>query len=127
MRIGEAARRVGVSVDTLRRWDRGGRLKTVRGPNNARLVAESEVDRLIRRRRPGRKPVRAISARNRLPGLITELRVSGLLAQVTLDVDGHQVVAVITRDAVEDLGLGVGVRAVALIKASHVIIERSAE
>jgi molybdopterin-binding protein len=59
--------------------------------------------------------------------VVTELRVSGLLAQVTLDVDGHEVVAVITSDSAKALGLRLGGRAVALIKATHVIIEKEAE
>jgi molybdopterin-binding protein len=127
--IGEAARRLGLSLDTLRRWERAGRLKSVRGAGNVRMLTELEVDRLVRRRQPARRPrpQARLSARNRLPGVVTELRVSGLLAQVTLDVDGHEVVAVITSDSAKALGLRAGGRAVALIKATHVIIEKEAE
>src|SRR5919108_801918 len=96
--IGEAARRLGLSIDTLRRWERAGRLKTVRAASNVRMVTEPELDRLVRRRHPARRPRETrLSARNRLPGVVTEIRVSGLLAQVTLDVDGHEVVAVNTK------------------------------
>jgi molybdopterin-binding protein len=125
--IGEAARRVGVSIDTIRRWDRAGTVKTVRGPRNTRMLPETEVNRILRRHRPTHRPVETTSARNRLPGIVCEVRVSGLLAQVTLDVDGREVTAIITRDSVEELALRKGMRATALIKASHVIIERGAE
>jgi molybdopterin-binding protein len=127
--IGEAARRLGVSVDTLRRWERAGRLKTVRGAGNVRMLSEPDLDRIVRRRQPVRRPwpQARLSARNRLPGVVTEIRVSGLLAQVTLNVDGHEVVAVITSDSAKALGLRLGGRAVALIKATHVIIEKEVE
>lgn len=123
--IGEAAHRLGVSVDTLRRWERAGRLHSVRGSNQRRLLAESDVNQMVRRKRsPAQAAPPPTSARNRLPGVVTELTVDGLLAQVVLNVDGHEVVAIITRDSAKALGLRKGSRAAAVIKASHVIIER---
>ena len=122
--IGEAAHRLGVSVDTLRRWERAGRLHSVRGPNQRRQLPESEINRMVRRKRSPARPASPTSARNRLPGVVTELTVDGLLAQVVLNVDGHEVVAIITRDSARALGLKKGSRAAAVIKASHVIIER---
>jgi molybdopterin-binding protein len=121
--IGEAASRLDVSLDTVRRWERSGKLHPVRGSNGRRLLPETEVNAMVRRRRAPAKPA-ASSARNRLPGVVTELTVEGLLAQVVLNVDGHEVVAIITRDSARALGLRKGSPAAAVIKSSHVIIER---
>ena len=117
--VGEAARTLGVSVDTIRRWDSSGRIKTVRDASNRRLVPASELDRL-RARRPD-----DLSARNRLAGTVREVRVEGLLAQITIDVQGPaRVVALITREAAEELGLCEGGPATAIVKATSVMVER---
>src|ERR671936_904789 len=100
----EAARRLGISLDTLRRWDRDGRIRTLRDRANRRLVPASEVERL----RGGREE-RELSARNRLTGMVREVKVEGLLAQVELDVQGPaRVVAIITREAAAGLALEPG-------------------
>ena len=97
---GEAARQLGISLDTLRRWDRVGRIQTTRDSANRRLVSETEISRIRGLRNDG------LSARNRFQGVVREVRVEGLLAQVELDVPGPtRVTAVITRDAAEALGL----------------------
>jgi molybdopterin-binding protein len=115
----EAARALGVSLDTLRRWDREGRIRTQRDRANRRLVPESEIRRLKGDRTAG------VSARNRLTGVVREVKIEGLLAQVELDVTGPaRVVAVITREAAEQLGLKRGMSATALVKATSVLIER---
>lgn len=115
----EAARALGVSLDTLRRWDRDGRIRTKRDRANRRLVPESEVRWLKGDRTSG------VSARNRLRGVVRDVKIEGLLAQVELDVNGPaRVVAVITREAAEQLGLKRGMSATALIKATSVLIER---
>lgn len=114
----EAARALGVSLDTLRRWDRVGRIHTERDSANRRLVPVSEVTRLRGDR------VEHLSARNRLRGVVREVTVEGLLAQVELDVtQPARVVAVITRDAAEELGLRPGQEATAVVKATSVMIE----
>ena len=114
----EAARRLGISLDTLRRWDRDGLIKTERDPRNRRLVPASELDRL----RGGSAPV--LSARNRLRGTVTEVRVDGLIAQVELVVDDPvQLVAIVTADAVNELGLRPGMPATAVVKATSMMIE----
>jgi molybdopterin-binding protein len=116
--VGEAARQLGISLDTLRRWDRSGRIQTMRDRANRRLVPESEIQRLRGLRSDG------LSARNRFTGVVLEIRVEGLLAQVELDVAGpSRVTAVITRDAVESLGLDVGSPATAIVKATSVMVE----
>lgn len=115
----EAARALGISLDTLRRWDRAGKIETSRDASNRRLVAVAEVERL-RGQRPDR-----LSARNRLAGVVRDVEIDGLLAQVTLDVtEPATVVAVVTRDAVTELGLAPGDPATAVVKATSVMLER---
>lgn len=116
--VGEAARQLGISLDTLRRWDRSGRIQTTRDGANRRLVPESEIQRLRGLRSDG------LSARNRFTGVVREVRIEGLLAQVEIDVAGpSRVTAVITRDAVESLGLEEGAPATAIVKATSVMVE----
>jgi molybdopterin-binding protein len=117
--VGEAARLLGVSVDTLRRWDQQGRIKTHRDPANRRRVPVREVERL--RQRSGS---RELSARNRISGIVRRLEVDGLLAQVELAAGPYRVLAVITREAAEELGLEPGMSATAVVKATSVLIER---
>jgi molybdopterin-binding protein len=115
----EAARELGISVDTLRRWDREGRIRTERDSANRRLVALDEIERLR-----GTRTEQHVSARNRLRGTVTEVRVEGLLAQVELTVtEPARVVAVVTRDAVEELGLKPGMAATAVVKSTSVMVE----
>ncbi|HEX5468020.1 MAG TPA: TOBE domain-containing protein [Gaiellaceae bacterium] len=116
----EAARTLGISLDTLRRWDRQGRIKTERDAANRRRVATSEIERLR-----GREETHDLSARNRFRGVIREVKVEGLLAQVELETTAPtRVVAVITREAVEQLGLVPGQNATAVVKATSVLVER---
>ena len=115
----EAARELGISVDTLRRWDRQGRIRTERDRSNRRLVPLEEIERLR-----GGSETQHMSARNRLRGTVTEVRVEGLLAQVELTVtEPARVVAVVTRDAIEELGLKPGMAATAVVKSTSVMVE----
>jgi molybdopterin-binding protein len=112
---------LGVSLDTIRRWDRAGRIRTERDARNRRTVSLAE----IRRVKGGDEERHALSARNRFTGVIREVRVDGLLAQVELEVTSpSRVVAVITRDAAEQLALEPGVPATAVVKATSVLVER---
>ncbi len=121
--LGEAARAIGVSVDTLRRWDRAGKLKTTRDARNRRQVPGSEVERL--RRVPDRHRTEgSFSARNRFPGTVTSVEVAGVMALVEIEAGPHRITAAITRDAVEELGLVKGTRATATVKATSVMIDR---
>jgi len=116
---GEAAKVLGISLDTLRRWDRAGRIQTARDSGNRRIVSASEVKRLR-----GEGDETHLSARNRLRGVVTDVRVDGLMAQVELAVDApSSVVAVVTADAIEELGLQVGAPAAAVVKATSVMME----
>lgn len=122
--LGEAAKAIGVSVDTLRRWDRAGKLETVRDERNRRRVPAREVDRLAGRpQRAGTGD--ALSARNRFTGVVRSVEVDGVMALVELEAGPFRVVAAVTRDAVEELGLAAGVRATAAVKATSVMIERA--
>jgi molybdopterin-binding protein len=122
--LGEAARALDVSIDTLRRWDRAGKLKTLRDARNRRRVPVSEVRRL------GSRPRRhhtgeSLSARNRFSGIVRSVEVDGVMALVEIEAGPFRVTAAVTRDAVEELGLAPGVEATATVKATSVMVERS--
>ena len=122
--LGDAAQAIGVSADTLRRWDRSGKLRTVRDDRNRRLVPEAEVARLSGR--PQRHATgAAFSARNRFPGTVTSVEVDGVMALVEIEAGPFRLVAAVTRDAVEELGLAPGVPATAAVKATSVMVERT--
>jgi molybdopterin-binding protein len=117
----EAAKTLGISLDTLRRWDRAGRIQTARDSGNRRIVAASEIDRLRGDSEGGH-----LSARNRLKGTVTEVKVEGLVAQVELVVDEPaRLVSIVTADAVHELGLRPGMPAAAVVKATSVMVEHS--
>jgi molybdopterin-binding protein len=117
---GEAAKLLGISLDTLRRWDRAGRIETARDSGNRRIVSALEVQRL-RGEHEGH-----LSARNRIQGTVTDVRVEGLIAQVELAVDEPaRLVAIVTADAVDDLKLQPGMAAAAVVKATSVMVEHS--
>jgi molybdopterin-binding protein len=116
---GEAARALGISLDTLRRWDRQGRIRVDRDGANRRVVAAKEIARL-RKHEP-----HALSARNRFPGVVQSVRVEGLLAQVQIAVTQPvEITAIVTADAVADLGLERGSPATAVVKSTSIMVER---
>ena len=115
----EAARALGISLDTLRRWDRNGHIRAERDAANRRLIPASEVERLRG------KPDDELSARNRFRGVVRSVEVDGFLARVEIDVtEPSRVVAIITREAVEELGLKAGAGATAIVKSTSVMVER---
>jgi molybdopterin-binding protein len=121
--LGEAAREIGVSLDTLRRWDKAGKIRVVRDDQNRRRVPRAEIRRLSRRPRR-HKTGAQLSARNRFAGVVRSVEVDGVLALVEIEAGPFRVTAAITRDSVEELGLAEGVEAVATVKATSVMIER---
>jgi molybdopterin-binding protein len=124
--LGEAAGALGVSQDTLRRWDRAGKLRTVRDERNRRRVPASEVERLAAH--PTRHAAGdALSARNRFPGIVRSVEVSGVMALVEIEAGPHRITAAITRDAVQELGLAPGRPATAAVKATSVMVEAGRE
>jgi len=115
----EAAAALGISLDTLRRWDKAGRIRVERDPSNRRVVAAAEIDRLR-----GDGEGSHISARNRFHAIVTDLKTDGLMAQVEMVVsEPVRLVAIVTRDAVEELGLKKGMAATAIVKSTNVIIQ----
>jgi molybdopterin-binding protein len=117
--VSEAAKTLGISVDTLRRWDRQGRIRAERDKSNRRVVPASEIERL--RGEPGSAH---LSARNRFNAVVTDVKVEGLMAQVEMVVsDPVRLVAVVTRDAIEELGLKQGMPATAIVKSTSVMVQ----
>jgi molybdopterin-binding protein len=121
--LGEAAVALGVSVDTLRRWDRAGRIQTERDERNRRMVPASEIERLSAHASRHRTGIPR-SARNRLTGTVRSVESDGVMALVEVEAGPFLVTAAITRDSVEELGLAPGVQATAVVKATSVMIER---
>jgi molybdopterin-binding protein len=115
----EAAAFLGISLDTLRRWDRAGRITVTRDARNRRVVSARELDRFR-----GDGEGTHISARNRLHGVVTDVKTDGLMAQVELIVNEPvRLVAVVTRDAVEEIGLKPGMATTAIVKSTNVMIQ----
>ena len=116
----EAARALGISLDTLRRWDKAGKIRTERDSANRRVVPAREVERLT-----GGETSEHFSARNRFRGVVRAVTVEGLLAQVEIDVtEPARVVAIITRESAEQLDLKPGMSAAGVVKATSVMVER---
>ena len=121
--MGEAARALGVSLDTLRRWDRAGKLRTTRNDRNWRRVPAAEIERLTahpRRHQAGHP----LSARNRFAGVVRSVEVDGVMALVEIEAGPFLVTAAVTRDAVEELALVKGSPATATVKATSVMVEK---
>jgi molybdopterin-binding protein len=122
-RIGEAAAALGVRVETLRRWERDGKLRTERTTGGQRVVPAAEVARLLSERRTQTR-VEVGSARNRFPGVITEVKRDGLSATVEIQAGPHRILAFITREAADEMALEPGMAAVATVKATSVMVGR---
>jgi molybdopterin-binding protein len=122
--IGEAAKAIGVSTDTLRRWDSAGKIRTRRDERNRRLVPESEVRRLTGAPQRHRTNTQG-SARNRFTGTVRSVEIGGVMALVEMEAGPFLITAAITRDSVQELGLAPGVETTAIVKATSVMIERT--
>ncbi|MFD4373840.1 molybdopterin-binding protein [Streptomyces sp. NPDC058486] len=124
--IGQAARLLGVSPDTARRWADAGRVETHRDESGRRVIdgtslaafsveiAQSEDD-----------DASCTSARNAFPGIVTAIKLGDIAAQVTIQAGPHRLVSLLTREAVEELGLEVGMQATARVKSTSVHIDRT--
>jgi len=123
VRIGRAAEVLGVSVATVRRWEREGKLRPLRSAGGQRRVAIAEVERLRRGRVPRRRPVIAQSARNRFEGVVTRVERDKVAALVEIQAGPHRIVSLVTREAVDELALKVGDPAIAVVKATNVSID----
>ena len=120
LRIGEVAQAVGVSVDTLRRWEADGRVAFERRHNQRVLPVAALPALLARAAQPGAS---GSSARNRLPGTVVQVKRDGVMASVELMCGDFRIVSLMSREAADELGLDPGVRATAIIKATTVIVE----
>jgi molybdopterin-binding protein len=118
VRIGAAAAALGLSVDTLRRWERDGRIAFERHGGQRYLRAETLAQLLRERGTQDRT-----SARNRMTGVVVAIQRDGVMAQVDLACGPYRVVSLMSREAVDDLGLQPGMAATAVVKATNVIIE----
>jgi molybdopterin-binding protein len=125
LRAGQAAEMLGVSVETLRRWETEGRLRMERSKGGQRLIAVEEISRLLdqRRRASAERAVVAQSVRNRFPGIVTRIDRDDIAAVVEVQAGPHRLVSLLTAEAVEELGLSVGDEAVCVVKATNVIVE----
>lgn len=125
IRVGQAAEMLGVTVETVRRWETQGRLRLERSSGRQRLVPIAEVTRLLaERRRAGlERPTVAGSARNRFPGVVTRVERDGVAAVVEIVAGPHRIVSLMTAEAVDELGLIVGDEAIGVVKATNVIVE----
>lgn len=125
VRVGQAAEMLGVTVETVRRWEAEGRLRVERSPGGQRLVSLGEVTRLLAERRKANteRPIVAGSARNRFPGVVTRIDKDRVAAVVEILAGPHRIVSLMTAEAVEEMGLQVGDAAVGVVKATTVIVE----
>jgi molybdopterin-binding protein len=125
IRVGQAAEMLGVSIETLRRWETDGRLRMERSEGGQRLIEIDEVARLLdeRRRASADRPIVAQSARNRFPGIVTRVERDGVAAVVEVIAGPHRLVSLMTAEAVDELDLKVGDEAVCVVKATNVMVE----
>jgi len=125
IRVGQAAEMLGVTVETVRRWEVEGRLRLERSSGGQRLVPLDEVTRLLadRRRAGVERPIVAGSARNRFPGIVTRIQRDSVAAVVEIVAGPHRVVSLMTAEAIDELGLAVGDEAIGVVKATNVIVE----
>src|SRR6478609_11614372 len=125
LRVGQAAEMLGVSVETLRRWEAEGRLTMTRSDGGQRQVEMEAVARLMDERRKSAidRPIVARSARNRFPGIVTRIEKDRVAAVVEIQAGPHRIVSLMTAEAVDDMGLKVGDEAIGVVKATNVIIE----
>ncbi len=123
-RVGRAAELLGVSPDTVRRWADSGRLGAVRSTHGERLIEGAELARLLTETAPvsDESPILE-SARNRFPGIVTQVQKDGLVAVVHIQAGPHRVTSLMTREAADELGIGPGDLAVAVVKSTNVVVE----
>ena len=134
--VREAARRLGVSYPTVKQWIYKGSIRTSRTAGGHYRVSEAEIERLLapkespaRQKSTSRRrgPIVALSGRNQLRGVVEEVRTEGLLAQVRLRIGDQMLTAVITRDAVDELRLRRGDTAMAIVKATEVMVAKESK
>ena len=125
LRMGQAAEMLGVTVETVRRWEADARLTTLRSAGGQRLVPVAEVTRLLaERRRAGTdRPIVARSARNRFEGIVTRIEIDRVAAVIEVLAGPHRIVSLMTAEGALELGLQVGDEAICAVKATNVVVE----
>ena len=125
IRVGQAAEMLGVTVETIRRWEGEGRLRMERSRGGQRVIDIEEISRLLDERRKAStdRPIVAQSARNRFPGIVTRIEADRVAAVVEVIAGPHRMVSLMTAEAVREMGLKVGDEAVCVVKATNVIVE----
>jgi molybdopterin-binding protein len=123
MRVGQAAELLGVSIDTLRRWESAGKLRVRRSAGGQRLVGLADIRSLLAERRRKRAPNRAQSARNRFPGVVTRVEKDRVAAVVEVQAGPHRLVSLMTAEAATELALAPGTSVVCVVKATNVVVE----
>lgn len=122
LRIGQAAAVLGVSVDTLRRWEAGGQLRVARTEGGQRLVAMTELRRLLDERPRPTHRIAATSARNQLEAIVTEVVADAAAATVEMQAGPYRLLALTTAESVRELALAPGSRVIATVKATSVMV-----
>jgi molybdopterin-binding protein len=122
-RISEVASLLDVSSDTVRRWVDSGRLTAERDENGHRIVSGADLAAFVRA--PAESETALSSARNRMRGIVTDVVRDGVMAKVEIQAGPFRVVSLMSREAADDLGLEPGVVAVAVVKSTNVVVERS--
>ena len=125
LRLGEAAKQLGISSDTLRRWAEAGRIEVELTQGGQRTMSQADVSRLAaeRRRSGSDRPIIAQSARNRFAGTVTRVERDGVAAVVEVQAGPHRLVSLMTREAADELDLQPGADVVCVVKATDVIVE----
>ncbi|MFE4247888.1 molybdopterin-binding protein [Streptomyces sp. NPDC056910] len=126
--IGQAARLLGVSPDTARRWADAGRVATHRDEGGRRLIRGQDLAAFsieVGQSGPDSEDASYTSARNAFPGIVTGVKLGDVAAQVEIQAGPHRLVSLLTREAVEELGLEVGMQAIARVKSTNVHIDRT--
>ena len=125
LRLGEAAKQLGVSADTIRRWAEAGRISVELTPGGQRTVSQAEVTQLAaeRRRAGADRPIVAQSARNRFAGSVVRVQRDGVVAVVEVQAGEHRLVSLMTREAADELDLQPGSEVICVVKSTDVIVE----
>lgn len=127
----QAAQVLGVSYPTLKTWIYKKKIRTIKTAGGHHRIPESQLDKFLHQANERgevaekRTGFRQISGRNQLIGRVTEIKISGLIAQVSLSIGGQHITSIITADAVREMRLKVGDKAAALIKSTEVMILRA--
>lgn len=125
----EAATAIGVSYATIKQWILNGKLKTIQTPGGHHRIAQSALQPLLQQKPSepqvaSRERFRSVSGRNQLVGTVEEVKISGLLAQITLAIGDQKITSIITADAAREMQLRKGQTAAALMKSTEVMIVR---